>query len=129
MQEPASATISEHFSSLKDPRIQLKTRHKLIDIIVITVCAVICGADYWLEVVAYAKAEHGWFKTFLELPHEIPSHAGIPVEVAGCTGVDPPCPARLISRGVKGAVDGRRTSPLAAVYNSLIFHARERRLP
>ncbi len=80
MSEPVSATISEHFSSLKDPRIQLKTRHKLIDIIVITICAVICGADDWQEVVDYGKAKHGWFKTFLELPHEIPSHAGIPVK-------------------------------------------------
>jgi len=74
MQEPVSAKISEHFSSLKDPRIQLKTRHKLIDIIIITICAVICGADDWIEVVDYAKAKHDWLKTFLELPHGIPSH-------------------------------------------------------
>jgi predicted transposase YbfD/YdcC len=74
MPEPVNATISEHFSSLKDPRIQLKTRHKLIDIIVITICAVICGADDWQEVVDYGKAKQDWLKTFLELPHGIPSH-------------------------------------------------------
>lgn len=74
MSEPVNATIAEHFSSLKDPRIQLKTRHKLIDIIIITICAVICGADDWQEVVDYGKAKKGWLKTFLELPHGIPSH-------------------------------------------------------
>ena len=74
MPEPVSATIAEHFSSLKDPRIQLKTHHKLIDIIIITICAVICGADDWQEVVDYGKAKHDWLKTFLELPRGIPSH-------------------------------------------------------
>ena len=68
MEEQVNATISQHFSSLKDPRIQLKTRHKLIDIIIIT-CAVICGTDDWTEVVDYAKAKRDWLKTFLELPH------------------------------------------------------------
>jgi predicted transposase YbfD/YdcC len=74
MPEPISATIAEHFSSLKDPRIHLKTRHKLIDIIIITFCAVICGADDWQEVVDYGKAKHDWLKTYLELPYGIPSH-------------------------------------------------------
>jgi len=74
MQEPVTATITEHFASLKDPRIQLKTRHKLIDIIIITICAVICGADDWTEVVDYAKAKKDWLKKFLALPHGIPSH-------------------------------------------------------
>lgn len=74
MSEPVSATIAEHFSSLKDPRIQLKTHHKLIDIIIITICAVICGADDWQEVVDYGKAKLDWLKTFLELPRGIPSH-------------------------------------------------------
>jgi predicted transposase YbfD/YdcC len=74
MQEPVTATITEHFASLKDPRIQLKIRHKLIDIIIITICAVICGADDWTEVVDYAKAKKDWLKKFLALPHGIPSH-------------------------------------------------------
>lgn len=74
MSEPVGTTISEHFASLKDPRILLKTHHKLIDIVVITICAVICGADDWQEVVDYGKAKHDWLRTFLELPHGIPSH-------------------------------------------------------
>jgi hypothetical protein len=74
MEEHDSARITEHFRALHDPRIQLKTQHKLIDIIVITICAVICGADDWTEVVNYAKAKKDWLKQFLELPHGIPSH-------------------------------------------------------
>jgi predicted transposase YbfD/YdcC len=74
MQEPVAATITEHFAALKDPRIQLKIRHKLIDIIIITICAVICGADDWTEVVDYAKAKKDWLNKFLALPHGIPSH-------------------------------------------------------
>ncbi len=45
MKEVSAATIERHFSSLTDPRIQYKVRHKLTDIIVITICAVISGAD------------------------------------------------------------------------------------
>ena len=43
------------FSALTDPRIHLKTRHRLIDIIVITICGTICGADNWTEIVGYAN--------------------------------------------------------------------------
>jgi predicted transposase YbfD/YdcC len=48
--------------------------HNLMDIVVIAICGVICGADGWLDIAAYGVAKHGWFKTFLELPHGIPSH-------------------------------------------------------
>lgn len=74
MEERVNATIDKHFSSLKDPRIRLKIRHKLIDIIIMTICAVICGADDWTEVEDYARSKKDWLKTFLELPHGIPSH-------------------------------------------------------
>lgn len=67
-------TILEHFAELTDPRVLLKTRHKLIDIVVITICAVICGSDDWTEIVTFAKAKRKWFGSFLELPNGIPSH-------------------------------------------------------
>jgi predicted transposase YbfD/YdcC len=69
-----SATIVSSFSSLSDPRMQKKTKHKLQDIIVITICAAVCGADDWVAVENYGKAKHEWLKTFLELPNGIPSH-------------------------------------------------------
>jgi len=46
----------------------------LIDIIVITICATICGANNWEAVAAYGIAKYEWLKTFLALPNGIPSH-------------------------------------------------------
>lgn len=67
-------TIAAHFSTLEDPRIERTKRHKLIDIITITICAVICNADGWTEIEMYGKSKYKWFKKFLELPNGIPSH-------------------------------------------------------
>ena len=61
MQNEANPSITEHFSTLSDPRIQPKTYHKLIDIIVITLCAVISGADNWVEIVRFGRAKEEWF--------------------------------------------------------------------
>jgi predicted transposase YbfD/YdcC len=66
--------IHEHFGKLEDPRREQGKRHQLIDIITITICAVICGADDWMEVETYGRAKRQWLKTFLELPQGIPSH-------------------------------------------------------
>jgi hypothetical protein len=73
--EPATGiSVRDHFSSLSDPRIFLKTRHKLVDVIVITLCAVIAGADDWVQIAAFGEDKHQRLKTFLELPRGIPSH-------------------------------------------------------
>jgi len=45
-----------------------------LDIIGLTICAVVCGADNWVEVAEFGKAREEWLKTFLELPNGIPSH-------------------------------------------------------
>ncbi|MBT4090320.1 MAG: ISAs1 family transposase [Candidatus Marinimicrobia bacterium] len=71
---PLARTIDDHFSSLTDPRYINKSDHILLDIITITICAVICGADMFTEIEAYGKAKYDWFKRFLELPSGIPSH-------------------------------------------------------
>jgi predicted transposase YbfD/YdcC len=46
----------------------------LIDILVIAICAVVCGADGWSDVALFGRSKQKWLKTFLELPHGIPSH-------------------------------------------------------
>ena len=51
-----------------------KTRHILLDVVVIAICAVICGAEDWVSVAAFGRAKERWFRRFLELPHGIPSH-------------------------------------------------------
>ena len=45
-----------------------------MDILVIAMCAVICGAEGWEGIARYGRAKHDWLKTFLRLPHGIPSH-------------------------------------------------------
>jgi len=74
MSQEARASIMEHFEEMPDPREATKIEHKLIDIITVTLCAVICGADGWVEVETYGKAKYEWLKGFLELPNGIPSH-------------------------------------------------------
>lgn len=63
-----------YFSRLEDPRIDRRKRHSLLDIIAITVCAVIAGADAWTDVEEFGKAKEAWLRTFLKLPNGIPSH-------------------------------------------------------
>jgi len=46
----ASASIIEHFSSIPDPRLNRRKRHKLSDIFFITLCASICSANDWVAV-------------------------------------------------------------------------------
>jgi len=69
-----TTTIVEHFANLKDPRVDRTKRHLLSDILTITLCAVICGADSWTDVEDFGICKEQWFKTFLKLPHGIPSH-------------------------------------------------------
>ena len=60
--------------SLEDPRVERTREHKLLDILVIAICAVICGANDWEAVAEYGRDNEAWLGTFLELPHGIPSH-------------------------------------------------------
>jgi predicted transposase YbfD/YdcC len=66
-------TLVEHFSNVTDPRVDRTKRHKLIDILVISICATICGADGWEEFELFGQSKLNWFKSFLELPNGIPS--------------------------------------------------------
>ena len=67
-------SVAKHFARLRDPRRNHRKRHLLIDIIVIALCAVICGANDWQQIVTFGQRRHDWLKTFLALPNGIPSH-------------------------------------------------------
>jgi hypothetical protein len=62
------ASIARYFVDLPDPRVDRTKKHSLGDILVIALCAVICGADSWEEVEAFGEAKEEWLKTFLALP-------------------------------------------------------------
>ena len=70
-----SHTFLHYFEGLEDPRLNNHNlRHNLVDILVITILATICGADTWTEINEFGTAKHEWLETFLELPNGIPSH-------------------------------------------------------
>jgi predicted transposase YbfD/YdcC len=74
MEEQRSAALLEHFGEVADPRIDRHKEHKLIDILVIAICAILCGANDWVAVETFGKAKRVWFERFLDLAHGIPSH-------------------------------------------------------
>ena len=67
-------SIAEHFNDIEDIRIERGKKHKLIDVITISICAVVCGADGWIDIEMYGIARKKWLSKFLELPNGIPSH-------------------------------------------------------
>jgi predicted transposase YbfD/YdcC len=73
--DPSSPlTLTEHFASLEDPRVERTKLHPLLSIITIAICAVIGGAESWDDIELFGEAKADWFATFLDLPHGIPSH-------------------------------------------------------
>lgn len=74
MASSSTASLTEHFGNLDDPRIDRTKRHELIDILTIALCGVIAGADSWVDVEAFGRRKEGWLRKMLELPNGIPSH-------------------------------------------------------
>lgn len=74
MEVSAHTLLLRLFRDLPDPRMIGKVTHKLHDILVITVCAVISGLEHWTQIEDFAIANEPWFRTFLDLPNGIPSH-------------------------------------------------------
>ena len=70
---PSSSLLS-HFETLEDPRTSYLVEHTLLDIVALTICAVICGAETWEGIESYGHSKVDWLKTFLQLPNGIPSH-------------------------------------------------------
>jgi len=70
----ALTKIINHFSLVTDPRKRGRRLHLLVDIIVISICAIICGAEHWTEIERFGNCKKKWFKSFLKLPNGIPSH-------------------------------------------------------
>jgi len=67
-------TIKKYFRRLKDPRLNRRKRHLLLDIVVIAICGVICGCDDWQQIETFGRSRQDWLKKFLRLPNGIPSH-------------------------------------------------------
>lgn len=84
-------SLQEALSSLEDPRIERHKRHQLLDIIILTICAVISGAEGWEAIEAFGKEKQGWLRKWIALENGIPSHD---------------CIARVVSRIEPGKLTG-----------------------
>lgn len=69
-----SSSLESAFSRLEDPRRDQGQLHKLIDIVVVAVCAVISGAETWVDIEDFGEDKENWLRSFLDLPNGIPSH-------------------------------------------------------
>jgi predicted transposase YbfD/YdcC len=70
----SALSVARFFTRLRDPRRRHLRRHLLLDLVVLTLCAVIAGANDWQQVAAFGRARRAWLETFLALPNGIPSH-------------------------------------------------------
>jgi predicted transposase YbfD/YdcC len=71
---PSPVSLLYHFADLNDPRSDHTKLHGLLDLIALTLCAVVSGADAWTDVETYGVNKRDWLETFLDLPNGIPSH-------------------------------------------------------
>ncbi len=74
MDRPMPSSLVEILDALEDPRVDRTKLHPLTDILVLSVLAVICGADSFVAIALFGELNEAWLRTFLELPHGIPSH-------------------------------------------------------
>jgi predicted transposase YbfD/YdcC len=74
MSQATSVCLRHCFADLKDFRREHGRLHTLWDIIALTICAVVSGADSWVDVEQYGHDKLPWLQTFLELANGVPSH-------------------------------------------------------
>jgi predicted transposase YbfD/YdcC len=74
MAERLTISIIEHFGDMPDPRQQAKVLYPLSEIILLTLCAIICGADSYVEIEEFGNAKIDFLRRFLYFKHGIPSH-------------------------------------------------------
>jgi len=74
MEEEEKNTLQSIFEAIEDPRVERTKRHQLIDIILIAILGMLCGADGWVDIESFGTTKETWLKTFLDLPNGIPSH-------------------------------------------------------
>ena len=75
LNEKAAGCLPEY--SLKDPRIKRKKLHALSDILFITLCGVICGAESWRDIEDYAHQQEEFLRRYIALENGIPSKSTV----------------------------------------------------
>src|ERR1051325_9927254 len=72
--DPSVASIKKHFRRLHDPRVRGRSRHLLIDLLVMALCGLIANCGDWPDIALFARQRESWFRRFLKLPGGIPAH-------------------------------------------------------
>ena len=78
-----SSSLEQIFSSVEDSRVERNKKHKLIDIIILTFCAVISGAEGWEAIEQFGEDKLDWLRKWIALENGIPSHDCIARVIAG----------------------------------------------
>ena len=105
------ARLFDHFAARDDPRVDRTKRHGLLDVVAVALCAVVCGADTWVEVEPFGKRKEAWLRSFLALPNGIPSHDTFGRVFAALD----PAPFEACFRSWVGAVAARLGAQVVAV--------------
>jgi hypothetical protein len=66
--------LLEHFATLEDPRVERNQRHALLDIVLLTVCAIVSGAPGWEAIEEFGHAKLDWLRKFGRFDNGVPSH-------------------------------------------------------
>ena len=74
MDKLKAEVLLESLTEIDDPRREHQKFHSLFDILVISICAVICGTEHWMEIEEFGEAKRERFASFLELENGISSH-------------------------------------------------------
>jgi predicted transposase YbfD/YdcC len=74
MEHQRPLDLASYFAEIEDPRIERTKQHKLLDIIIIAICGMVCGAEGWVGIEEFGTEKEEWLKTIWELPNGIPSH-------------------------------------------------------
>ncbi|WP_048672747.1 ISAs1 family transposase, partial [Candidatus Competibacter denitrificans] len=99
-----------YLADLPDPRRETQNKlHKLHDILMIVLCAVLSGVEDWVGMEAFAEEKEAWLRGFLELPNGIPSHDTLS-DVMG--RIDPGAFQRAFTTWARAALPGLTDEPV-----------------
>lgn len=73
-EKPTIGSLGEYFGDLPDQRVAGRCDYRLIDLVVIAICASISGAESWVEVEAFAETRREWLSQFMQIGNRVPSH-------------------------------------------------------
>jgi predicted transposase YbfD/YdcC len=132
------ACFGEYFAELEDDRDPRKTKHLLVEVLLIAILGVLSGAESWVDLAFYARHKRDWLATFLSLPHGVPGkdtfrrvfEALAPVAFRRCfqrwignvVGALEGLHVPLDGKTLRGALEHRDAQPLHLVHAYVVEH-------